>query len=120
VAPTDPVLSNHLERGRWGEDLAAAWYARAGYTVLARNWRAPGGELDLVVRRRDLVVVCEVKARRHDGYGPPASAVGWAKQRRIRRLAAAWLAAHGVRGVDVRFDVVAITGTQIDVIESAF
>jgi putative endonuclease len=100
--------------------MAAAWYASHGYTVVDRNWRTPAGELDLVLQRRDLIVMCEVKARRHDGYGPPASAVGPAKQRRIRGLAAAWLAARGVRGVEVRFDVVAITGTDIEVIEGAF
>ena len=120
MARSQPVLPTNLERGRWGEDLAAEWYARSGYTILDRNWRAPEGELDLVVGRRGLVVVCEVKARRHDGFGPPASAVGAAKQRRIRHLAAAWLAAHGRRIVAVRFDVVAITGTHIEVIHDAF
>jgi putative endonuclease len=119
MARSGPI-PNHLERGRWGEQLAADWYTSHGYLVVARNWRAPIGELDLVVQRRRLIVFCEVKARRHDGYGPPASAVGWAKQRRLRALGAAWLAASGVRGVDVRFDVVAITGTRLDVIEGAF
>ena len=107
-------------RGRWGEDAAAAWYERRGYTVVARNWRCPLGEIDLVVRRGRLVVVCEVKARRSDAYGPAAAAVGPAKQRRLRRLAAEWLAASGTFGVEVRFDVAAITGDVIDVVTGAF
>jgi len=110
----------NIARGRWGEDVAAAWYARRGYTVLARNWRCPTGEIDLVVRRGRTLVVVEVKARRTDAYGPAASAVGPAKQQRLRRLAAAWLATAGVRGVDVRFDVVAITGDVVDVVRDAF
>jgi len=114
------VNRSNQARGRWGEERAAAWYRDAGFTIVGRNWRAPGGELDLVARRGDLLVVCEVKARRHTGYGPPASAVGHAKQRRIRGLTAAWLRAHEVRGVDIRFDVVAITGTNLEVIEGAF
>ena len=81
-----------LETGRWGEDLAAAWYDRNGYRLLARNWRCPAGEVDLIVRRGRLVVVCEVKARRTDAFGPAAAAVGPVKQQRLRRLAAAWLA----------------------------
>lgn len=114
-----PIHPN-LQRGRWGEDAAAAWYVRRGYDVVARNWRCPSGEIDLVVRRGRLIVVCEVKARRTDAYGPAAAAVGRAKQQRLRRLAAAWLAASGSRGVEVRFDVVAITGDQLDVVTDAF
>ena len=47
----------NLVRGRWGEDLAAGWYTDRGYPVVARNWRCPIGEIDLVARRRRLVVV---------------------------------------------------------------
>jgi putative endonuclease len=112
--------SSHLERGRRGEDLAAAWYARRGYELIARNWRCPTGEVDLIVRRGELLVVCEVKARRTEAYGPPAAAVGRVKQQRLRRLAAEWLATTGVHGVDVRFDVVAVTGIEVEVIEAAF
>lgn len=112
--------STHLERGREGEELAAAWYVRHGFDVVDRNWRCPIGEVDLVARRGHLLVVCEVKARRTDAFGPPAAAVGRVKQQRLRRLAAAWLAARGVHGVEVRFDVVAITGIDVDVVENAF
>jgi putative endonuclease len=119
VAAPDRPHPN-IARGRWGEDIAAAWYARRGYDVLARNWRCRAGEIDLVVRRGRVVVVCEVKARRTDAYGPAASAVGPAKQQRLRRLAAEWLATSHVRGVEVRFDVVAITGDEIDVVTDAF
>ena len=52
----------------------------------------------------------EVKARRTEAFGPAAAAVGPVKQQRLRRLAAAWLAENGARGVEVRFDVVAVTG----------
>ena len=78
--------------------------------MVARNWRCPTGEIDLVVRRRRLIVVVEVKARRTDAFGPAAAAVGPVKQQRMRRLAAEWLADHGTAGVEVRFDVVAVTG----------
>ena len=108
-------------RGEYGERRAADWYERGGFTVVARNWRdGRGGELDLVLRRDGLVVFCEVKARRSDAYGSPAEAVTPAKQARLRRLGAAWLRAEGVQGVEVRFDVVAITGDNLHVIESAF
>lgn len=111
---------SNTARGRWGEDRAAAWYRRNGYRIIARNWRISAGEIDLIAARGDLVVFCEVKARRSAGYGGAAQAVDWRKQRQLRRLAAMWLASECERRVTVRFDVAAITGTRLDVIENAF
>lgn len=107
--------------GAAGEELAARWYTERGWVVLARNWRGGrDGELDLVLRRGDVVAVCEVKARTSAAYGVPAEAVTAAKQARIRRLALAWLAQSGVRGAEVRFDVAAVLAGEVEVIESAF
>lgn len=107
-------------RGRWGEDLAAAHYRRVGYDVIDRNWRCEHGEIDLVLRADRLIVFCEVKARRSAGFGGAVAAVTYAKQRRIRRLAAMWLSDHALEPVDVRFDVAAITGVDLEVYEAAF
>ncbi len=109
-----------MARGRWGEDQAARWYVAHGYVIADRNWRAPGGELDLVVTRDGLVAFVEVKTRASDAYGDPALAVTARKQLTLRRLAASWLAAHDVHGVEVRFDVVAVLGVRVRVIEAAF
>ena len=122
VAPMptpEPNMAN-LSRGAFGERLAATTYRRAGCEILDRNWRSPTGELDLVVRDRQIYVFCEVKTRRTNRYGSPAEAVGPSKQRRIRRLAIEWLRAHQVRGVQIRFDVVSIVGNRVQIIESAF
>ena len=110
----------HLATGDWGEDLAADWYRGHGYEVLDRNWRCAAGEIDLVAERDRLVVIVEVKTRRTDKYGPAASAVHPAKQRRLRGLAIEWLRAREVHGVDLRFDVVAITGEDLRIIHAAF
>lgn len=114
------VDRSNLARGRWGEDLAAAHYRRLGYSVLDRNWRSPTGELDLVLERDGVIVFSEVKARRTDRYGPAAAAVGTTKQRRIRLLALEWLEQRRPPRADIRFDVVAITGSDVVLIESAF
>ncbi|MCY3636973.1 MAG: YraN family protein [bacterium] len=107
--------------GRWGEDRVVRWYRRHGFEVLDRNWRCRHGELDVIVRRGSVVAVCEVKTRSSNAFGAPAEAVGWQKQRRIRRLAAQWLSEQERRGaVQLRFDVAEVMGREIRVIESAF
>jgi putative endonuclease len=89
--------------------------------VVGRNWRCRDGELDLVARRGRVLVFCEVKARTSELFGSAAEAVTPAKQARIRRLAARWLAEkNGPRAAQIRFDVVAITAGTVDVIEGAF
>jgi putative endonuclease len=111
--------------GARGEALAAARYEAAGYEVLDRNWRCREGELDLVLGGDGVVVFCEVKTRRGAGFGDPAEAVTATKQRRIRGLAARWLAEHRVRAPVVRFDVASVrldpgTKPRVDVITGAF
>lgn len=106
--------------GAEGEARAAAWYQAHGYRVLARNWRCREGELDLVVARGRALVFVEVKTRRTDRFGTPAEAVTPAKQQRLRGLALRWIDATGARPSSLRFDVVAILGGRLEVIEAAF
>jgi putative endonuclease len=105
-----PQSRQHL--GQRGETLAASRLARAGYTILARNWRhGTLGELDIVARRGAEIVFVEVRTRR----GPLDTAVEWAlasvdgrKRARLVRLAEAYLEAHGLLEVAWRIDVVAV------------
>lgn len=106
--------------GADGEDVAARWYVDRGYRVLARNWRCREGELDLVLGRGSLVVICEVKTRSSERFGSPFEAVGPAKQRRLRRLGARWLSESCPGRVEVRFDVAGVVGRRVEVIEQAF
>ena len=99
---TRPVL------GKRGEDLAAALYARLGFEIVERNFRTRQGEIDIVARRGDVLVFCEVKTRRSESWGLPAEAVAWPKQQRLRRLAAIWLRERRPGAVEIRFDVVSI------------
>ena len=112
-------LSNRA-RGQWGEDLAARNYRRLGYDVVDRNWRSSTGELDLIVFDGSTYVFSEVKARRTADFGPASAAVTVAKQRRIRQLAVEWLRDHDVHASSIRFDVIAITGNELELITDAF
>lgn len=101
-------METRQELGRQGEDLVAALFESAGATVLARNWRCPQGEIDIVALEGDCLVVCEVKTRRTTSAGTPAEAVTPAKVARLRRLTGAWLASQPRRFRAVRIDVVAV------------
>ena len=94
--------------GRRGEQLAAEYLQQAGMRVLDRNWRCAGGEIDIVAVDRRTLVACEVKTRSGLGFGSPLEAVSRAKQVRLRRLAVAWVAAHGVLFDEVRVDVIGL------------
>jgi putative endonuclease len=119
--------------GRFGEQRAAEHLRAAGYVVLDRNWRAGGaggdqvaaGELDLVVSDGSSVIFVEVKTRSGTGFGLPAEAVTGEKVRRLRRLAARWLASHPERASSsVRFDVVSVVrgrgGVRVEHLQGAF
>ncbi|MCL6549815.1 MAG: YraN family protein [Acidothermus cellulolyticus] len=121
--------------GRFGEELAAQHLQTLGMTILARNWRCRSGELDIVARDGDTLVVCEVKTRRGVGFGGPLESVTPRKAARLRQLAVAWLTEHAATRVDatdgtrgytaIRFDVVAILhhkedGPTIEYVRGAF
>jgi putative endonuclease len=80
----------------------------AGMVVLARNWRCDLGELDLVARDGDVLVVCEVKTRSSDAYGTPHEAVTPDKLDRLKRLGVLWAETHEVHPDDLRIDLVAV------------
>lgn len=95
-------------RGLYAETVAAAYLRLKGFTILARRYRAPVGEIDLVARRGALFVFVEVKARNEGG-----DIVSLRQRQRIRRAAEAWLARQQTRnalpaGFDARFDVVTV------------
>lgn len=98
------------ELGMRGERIAERALSRLGYEILDRNWRCAEGEIDLVARDGDALVVIEVKTRSSSAYGHPFEAITPAKLARLRRLATAWLHAHGpVAGTTrVRVDAIGV------------
>lgn len=92
--------------------MAFEYLRRSGMLVLDRNWRPRGagvrGELDIVARDGDELVVVEVKTRRSIAYGSPAEAITRRKVRALRSLTLAWLEQRSIHAPAIRFDVVAI------------
>lgn len=115
--------------GARGEQAALDLYRRRGFTLVARNWRCSIGEVDLVLRRRDVLVFCEVKTRRGGPFGAGFEAVDARKRRKLRALADVFLLTHRAGPVSVRFDVASVAirsasgpeaAAQIELFEDAF
>jgi putative endonuclease len=100
--------------GRQGEQAAAEYLQRAGYRILARNWRCSEGEIDIVAADRRALVACEVKTRSDTRYGTPLEAVTRRKRSRLRRLAVHWVIANGVLFDEVRVDVVEVLKSETE------
>ncbi len=93
---------------------------REGYTVVARNYRCRIGELDLVCRDGNELVFVEVRSRKDARYGDAAETVNPTKQRQLARVARVFLASKQPEFDTCRFDVVALTGDEIELIRDAF
>lgn len=124
--PIEPRKAPRPERvaafglGLSAESRAAAYLVAKGYRILARRWKSPVGELDLVARRRHLLVFVEVKARA--SLDDAAEAVLPRQQRRIAAAAEAWIATYPDPTItDMRFDAILVAPRKLPRhIESAF
>jgi putative endonuclease len=94
--------------GAEGERAAESLLRREGYRVLARNYRCPLGEIDLVALDGETVVFVEVKTRTDESFGDPLEAVGARKQRQVARVAEYYLGEHRLAEREARFDVVGV------------
>ncbi len=110
-------------KGMAAEEYAASWLTRQGFRLVARNVRTAVGEIDVIAEEGETLCFIEVKARAGDECGDSLSAVTPAKQRRLARAAASYLA---LRHVDrpIRFDVLGLDlgadGWQCRLIRDAF
>ncbi len=117
--------SDRTPRGQPAEDLALAYLRARGLALIARNYRCPGGELDLVMRDASVMVFVEVRHRRRDRHGSAAESIDARKRARLVHAAMRYLQGQrdGAR-LRARFDVVALSGPlgtcEIEWIRNAF
>ncbi len=100
------------ERARWGkqaEDWACDLLCSRGAKILQRNFRRRCGELDLVALHAGVLLIVEVRLRRHRHFGGAAASITVAKQQRLVRTTQLWLQVHpDYAHYPIRFDVIAI------------
>lgn len=108
MVPVEEWRDPRQRLGVWGEQVALAYLAEQGWTVEAHRFRLGRHDIDLIVRRGDVVAFVEVKTRRTAGFGHGIEAVGRRKQRVLTRVAACWQLRHGQPADRYRFDVIGI------------
>jgi putative endonuclease len=110
--PAAPERVAAFRTGLSAETRAAAYLMAKGYRILAKRFRTPHGEIDLVARRRNLVAFVEVKARAT--LDEAAFAVTPRQQQRIIDAAQAWLVAHPEHAdFELRFDAILIAPRRL-------
>lgn len=116
-------MAEHNDKGRWGEQKAAEYLEQNGYRIMWRDWRDGHRDLDIVAVDADQLVIVEVKTRRNADLMEPEQAVDARKIRNIALAAAKLVSTYDI-GMPLRFDIIAVTGTEssftIKHIEDAF
>ena len=108
--------------GDKGEQIAARAYKAKGYKVIARNFRCKFGELDIVLKKGENVVIAEVKTRKNENFAKAREFVDYNKQKRIKTTAKIFMQQNNLMDNIIRFDVVEVyTETKtVNIIENAF
>ncbi len=108
-------MSDKINTGNKGEDMAAEFLEDHGYEVIERNYRFKKAEIDLIVQKDDWLLFVEVKTRTSSNYGEPEEAVTIAKANKIFEAAEEYIFANDWHG-NIRFDVVSVKlGTEVEI-----
>lgn len=102
------MSNKNLNFGKQGEDLAVSLLIDKGYVIIERNYRTKFGEIDIIAKDKETFVFVEVKTRCSEDFGLPLEAISKAKQRKISKMAVAFLQEKGFLGEMARFDVISI------------
>lgn len=103
---------NTRDKGREGEEIAAAYLESKGYTILEKNYFFERAEVDIVAYDNSAIVFVEVKMRKDTTFGEPAEFVTEKKKELIYKASEAWLYERKMDGSPIRYDVVAIVKNE--------
>ncbi len=106
-----------VTRGKMAEDAAVQYLEQQGYRILERNFRTNLGELDIIAEHEGYLVFIEVRSRKGERFGLPQETVNWAKQAKVRRMAAQYLKLTAGWKRSCRFDVVGVLFADNDEIK---
>ncbi len=114
------IDGKHNKRlGKRGENKAAKYLKKCGYKIVARNFKNPFGEIDIIAKKGDILAFIEVKTRLTDLFGQPSQAVDERRKQRYI-MGAKYFFYNREIDVTVRFDIIEIFQDKINHIENAF
>ncbi len=103
-------MAIHNELGTWGEDLAASFLQRKGYTIIERDWKSGHRDLDIIATDGAVVIFVEVKTRRNTIFGEPEAAIDYMKLRNLRVTINHYVKFKQIRQ-EIRLDAITVVGT---------
>ena len=103
-------MAAHNELGKWGEDLAAGYLQRTGYTIIERDWKSGKRDLDIIAQDGNVIVFVELKTRRNRLYGEPEESVDYHKLQNLQQAISHYVKFKHIRQ-EIRFDIISIVGT---------
>ena len=103
-------MAAHNELGKWGEDLAAAYLERKGYTIVERDWKSGRRDIDIIALDNDVVVFVEVKTRKNRLFGEPEEAIDYRKRQNLQQAINHYVKFRNIRQ-EIRFDIISVVGT---------
>jgi len=104
-------MASHNELGKWGEEMAAEYLLRQGYTIMERDWKSGHRDLDIIALDGNTVVFVEVKTRRNRLFTEPEMAVDYQKIRNLQQAANHYIKYRHINQ-EVRFDVITVVGSM--------
>lgn len=103
--------------GAWGEDRAAAYLEKEGYSIVERNYRCKFGEIDIIASKSGTIHFVEVKTRSGYAYGSPLSAINRKKLKHIQYSAQYFINANKLHAWNISIDGIAIVGDKLDFVQ---
>ncbi len=103
-------MAIHNDLGTWGEELAADYLQRKGYTIIERDWKSGHRDIDIIALDGDTVVFVEVKTRRNRVFGEPEDAIDYQKLKNLRAAINHYIKFKYIHS-EVRLDAITIVGT---------
>ncbi|WP_139904548.1 YraN family protein [Clostridium thermarum] len=119
-------MINSIDIGIYGEDLALKHFLNEGYTLLRKNYRTKQGEIDLILKLKDILCFVEVKTRYNNNFGTPGQCIDIKKKKRIIKASLIFIYSEKLLNYNVRYDVVEVVlnykndSYSINHIEGAF
>lgn len=101
-------MFSNKDLGRAGEEFAGQYFESLGYKILEKNYRCRLGEVDLIVKKDDVIAFVEVKTRKSTSYGDPEESINSLKIKKIRNSARYFISVKNLFDFNVSFDVISI------------